>query len=674
MTDTETNTATETAPVAEGDILWQAGPERLSQSNITGYMDWLAERNRRFDGYWDLWQWSVDDPAAFWKSIWDHFEILHDGEIDAVMTADPMPRTRWFTGTRLNYAEHVLRHETTGDPDRPMLHHSSEIRPQAAISWAEVGASVRKLATAMREMGIGPGDRVVAYMPNIPEAVIAMLATTAIGATWSSAAPEFGAQTVIDRFSQIEPKLIFTVDGYRYGGKDYDRSADLTRILDALPTVERVVSLGYLNAPLTCFARETITWETILNRPEVPREGFVYERVASDHPLWVLFSSGTTGLPKPIVQGHHGIVLEHYKSAAFHFEIAEGGALFFYSTTGWMVWNTLMWGPLMNARAVLYDGHPAYPDAKLLWRIAAETNASVMGVSPTYIQMVRQQGIVPGRDFDLSALQSVMLVGSPSTPETFAWAYEAIGTDIWASSQSGGTEFCSGILAGSPLLPTRAGEIQAPGLGTAARAYSEDGQPVVDEVGELVIETPMPSMPLFFWGDDDFARYTDSYFDTYPGLWRHGDRVKFNAHGGAFVLGRSDATLNRFGVRIGSAEIYRTMETFPEIADSLIVCIEEADGGYYMPLFVQMAEGHSLTDDLKKDIARRLRSERSPRHVPDEVVEAPEIPATLTGKKMEVPVRKLLLGDPPDKVASRDATKNPGALDWFAAFAAARRG
>ncbi|MDF0602492.1 acetoacetate--CoA ligase [Psychromarinibacter sp. C21-152] len=659
--------------VSEGDILWECPEDRLAETNIVKYLGWLAERGRRFDGYWDLWQWSVDDPSAFWQSLWDYFEILHDGEIDAVMTADPMPRTRWFTGTRLNYAEHVLRHETTGDPSRAMLHHSSECRTAATMSWAEVGSAVRRLATSLRDRGIGPGDRVVAYMPNIPETVIAMLATTAIGATWSSAAPEFGAQTVIDRFAQIEPKLVFAVDGYRYGGKDYDRSADLATILAALPGVETLVTVPYLNESSTeCFARETIAWEALLNRPEIAPDAFAYERVASDHPLWILFSSGTTGLPKPITHGHHGIVLEHYKSAAFHFELQRNGALFFYSTTGWMVWNTLMWGPLMDGRAVLYDGHPAHPDATLLWRIAADTRATVMGVSPTYIQMVRQQGIVPGRDVDLSALQSVMLVGSPSTPETFAWAYEAIGPDIWASSQSGGTEFCSGILAGSPLLPTRAGEIQAPGLGTAARAYSEEGTPVTDEVGELVLEKPMPSMPLFLWGDDNFARYTDSYFDTYPGIWRHGDRVRFNAHGGGFVLGRSDATLNRFGVRIGSAEIYRTIETFPEIADSLIVCVEEDSGGYYMPLFVKMAEARALTDDLKTEIARRLRADRSPRHVPDEIVEAPDIPATLTGKKMEVPVRKLLLGAAPETVASRDATKNPEALDWFAAFAAKR--
>ncbi len=660
---------------AAGAVLWQADADRKAAANLTGYLAWLDVQGRKFDGYQALWDWSVADPAAFWRSLWDYFEILHDGEIAQVMTADPMPRTRWFTGTRLNYAEHVLRHETTGDPARRMLMHATEQRPLAAASWGEVGGAVRRLASRLRAMGYGPGDRIVAYMPNIPETVIAMLAVTAIGAVWSSAAPEFGSQTVIDRFSQIAPRLVFAVNGYHYGGKAHDRTGDLQKILAALPGVETLVMLDTLpSAAMPAgVACARLDWAGMLDGPEVPPAAFRYERVPSDHPLWVLFSSGTTGLPKPIVHGHHGIVLEHYKSAAFHFELQTGGALFFYSTTGWMVWNTLMWGPLMNARTVLYDGHPSHPDARLLWRIAAQAGATVLGVSPTYIQMVRQQGIAPGQEFDLSALQSVMLVGSPATPETFVWVQEAVKPDLWASSQSGGTEFCSGLLAGSVLLPTRAGEIQAPGLGTAARAWSDDGQPLVGAVGELVIERPMPSMPLCFWGDADFARYEASYFDMFPGVWRHGDRVMFNARGGSFVLGRSDATLNRYGVRIGSAEIYRTMETFPQIADSLIVCIEEPGGGYYMPLFVQMAPGVALTEDLRRAITARLRADRSPRHVPDEIVAAPEIPATLTGKKMEVPVRKLLLGAAPDSVASRDATRSPEALDWFAEFAARRR-
>lgn len=658
--------------VQEGDLIWEADEARRAAANLTGFLGWLAERGRPFEGYTDLWQWSVDDLEGFWSAIWDYFDVIHDGEIEAVMSADSMPRTRWFTGTRLNYAEHVLRHELSGDPARPMLRHSSELRPLDTMSWQEVAGAVRRLATRLREMGVGRGDRVVAYMPNLPETVIAMLATTAIGAVWSSAAPEFGAQTVIDRFSQIEPKVVFACNGYRYGGKDYDRIADLGQILGALPTAAHLVMFDYLPGAGTAvdFAGETRSWDDMIAGPDVPAEGFAYERVASDHPLWVLFSSGTTGLPKPIVHGHHGIVLEHYKSAAFHFELKPGDALFFYSTTGWMVWNTLMWAPLMNGEAVLYDGHPAYPDGHLLWDIADKAGATVLGVNPTFLQIVRNQGIVPREEFALERLESVMLVGSPATPEVFDWAIRSVKPSAWPTSQSGGTEFCSGILAGSPLLPTYAGEIQAAGLGTDACAYNEAGAPVVGEVGELVIRKPMPSMPLFFWNDRDFARYTSSYFEDFPGVWAHGDRVRFSEHGGAVVLGRSDATLNRFGVRIGSAEIYRTVDAIDGVHDSLIICVEDGNGGYYMPLFVEMAEGVALDESLIGEIKRRLRAERSPRHVPDEILVAPAIPHTLTGKKMEVPVRKMFLGAAMEQVAGKGATKNPEALEWFAARAA----
>ena len=655
----------------EGTILWQASQKRRGGLNLIKFMAFLGAKGLKFTGYPDLWHWSVTDLPAFWSAIAEYFDLILEGTPTAILTCDPMPRTRWLPGTKANYAEHVLRHEHSGDAGRVMLHHSSELRPMQTASWADIAGAVRKLATRLRALGLGEGDCITAYMPNLPETVIAMLATTAIGAVWSSAAPEFGAQTVIDRFGQIAPKLVFATNGYRYGGKDFDRSAGLNRILSALPSVEHVVLLDYL-PDANALDHKVTFWADILSGPDIPADGFKYNRVSSDHPLWVLFTSGTTGLPKPIVQGHHGILLEHYKSAAFHFELQEGGALFFYSTTGWMVWNTLMWGPLMYGRAILYDGHPSFPDARLLWRIADETHATVIGISPTYIQIVRAQGIVPSQEFPLTDLQSVMLVGSPSTPETFEWVYANVKPDLWASSQSGGTEFCSGLLAGSPVLPTRAGEIQAPGLGTAAYAFSDKGQSLIDEVGELVITQPMPSMPLFFWGDTDFTRYKASYFDTFPGMWHHGDRVKFNAHGGAHVLGRSDATLNRYGIRIGSAEIYRTMEGIPEVTDSLILCIEDGKGGFYMPLFVQLPKGEVLTDDLKSLISKRLRSERSPRHVPDAIIQTPEIPVTLSGKKMEVPVRKLLMGQPLEKVASKDATRNPAALDWFAAFAAAR--
>ncbi len=658
----------------EGEILWQADPKRVAKANLTAFLAWLSEKGKKFQGYDDLWQWSVDDQAGFWTSLAEYFGVIFDGSLDPVLTDDPMPTTRWFPNAKSNYAEHVLRNETAGDPDRTMLHHGSEIRDLSTMTWSEVGNAVRRLATKMRAMGILPGDRVVAYMPNLPETVIAMLATTAIGGVWSSAAPEFGAQTVIDRFSQIAPKLVFATNGYRYGGRDFDRTSDLSKIMEALPTARHLVMLDYLPSgeKKPEWSGKISTWDAMLSGPNVAPSEFRYTRVGSDHPLWVLFTSGTTGLPKAIVHGHLGVILEHYKSAAFHFEIRKGGGLFFYSTTGWMVWNTLMWGPLMDGRAILYDGHPSYPDAGLLWRLAADAKASVIGVSPTYIQLVRQQGIVPGRDFDLDALENIMLVGSPSTPEVFEWVHEAVKEDIWASSQSGGTEFCSGLLAGSVLLPTHAGEIQRPALGVRACALDENGKEIVNEVGELAILKPMPSMPLMLWGDKDFTRYKESYFDEWDGVWRHGDRVSFNERGGSIVLGRSDATLNRFGVRIGSAEIYRTLETFPEVLDSLIVCVEEEGGRYYMPLFIKLAEGASFTDKLETEINTRLRKDRSPRHVPDVIIAVQDIPLTLTGKKMEVPVRKLFLGLPLEKVASRESARNPAALDWFANFAAQR--
>ena len=657
--------------IGDGDFLWEASKDFKDASNTAAFMRWLkAERGLDLPDHEALRAWSVDDLEGFWAAIWDYFDIISDDGYDSVLESRVMPGARWFTGSRVNYAEHILRREAD-HPERTIFHHVSEVRPRADMSWGDLGSQVRVLATWLRARGIGPGDRVVSYMPNVPETIIAMLAVTAIGAIWSSAAPEFGVKTVVDRFAQIEPKLLFAADGYRFAGRDFPRITEVEEIVASLPGLETVVWLDYAGsgARPALHGVAIVAWEDALSGPAVPIEGFRYERVAPDHPLWVLFSSGTTGLPKAIVHGHAGIIVEHYKTAAFHLNLKPHSCMFFYSTTGWVMWNSLLWGPLMGGRVLLYDGAPSHPGPDLLWRLAAEVGATSFGASPTYVDTMRRQNVVPKDICDVSTFENVFLAGSPSTPETFGWLREAVKEDLWITSQSGGTEFCSGIVGGTPLLPVHAGEIQTRCLGVDVRVFDDAGRELVGEVGEMAIAKPMPSMPIFFWGDEDFARYREAYFDTWPGVWRHGDFMEINARGGCFVHGRSDSTLNRFGVRIGSAEIYRTIDHLEAITDSLIVCIEEPGGGFYMPLFVELRSGTTLDDDLLQQIRTRLRTERSPRHVPDEVLAVPAIPYTLSGKKMEVPVRKLLMGWPADKAFSADAMRNPHSMDWFADFA-----
>lgn len=666
--------------VEEGEFLWEGDAAFKASANPTRFMAWLRRhRGLDFAGYEEMRAWSVSRLEEFWAAVWDYFDIVSDRPHDTVLAKREMPGAEWFPGSRVNYAEHVLRREAD-HPERTVLHHLSELRPLAEMSWAELGGTVRILATRMRAMGIGPSDRVVSYMPNIPETIVAMLATTAIGAIWSSAAPEFGVKTVADRFSQIAPKLLFAADGYRFGGRDFPRVTQVEEIAAGLPSVETVVWLDYLGGvgrpalPGPVLPdKNVVAWNDLAGGPAVPREDFRYERVAHDHPLWILFTSGTTGLPKAIVHSHVGIVVEHYKSAAFHLDLKPSSCMFFYSTTGWVMWNTLLWGPLMGGRVVLYDGSPTHPSPDLLWKLAADTRATSFGASPAFVETMRRAGIVPRERYDLSALQNIFLAGSPATPETYAWLYEAVKRDLWVTSQSGGTEFCSGLVGGSPLLPVHAGEIQSRCLGVDVRVFDDAGAELVGEVGEMVVAGPMPSMPIFMWGDRDFARYRESYFDVWPGKWRHGDFMMVNRRGGCFVYGRSDSTLNRFGVRIGSAEIYRTLEGIAGIADSLVVCIEEPGGGFYMPLFVELVEDAVLDEALASAIRDRLRGERSPRHVPDEILAVPAIPYTLTAKKMEVPVRKLLMGWPLEKACSADAMRDPRAIDWFVDFARSRR-
>jgi len=671
--------------VTEGELLWTPDPHWAASSAVARFMRRAGERRgRTFADYEALRRWSVTDLDGFWAEVWDFFDVASSSPYECVLSERRMPGAVWFPGARVNYAEHMLRHEANAAPGETAIVHSSELRPLARMSWQELGAAVRVLATRLRALGVRPGDRVASYMPTVPESAIAMLATIAIGAVWSSAAPEFGARTVIDRFAQIEPVLLFAADGYRFGGRDFDRGAEIRTILDALPTVRTLVWLPYLHAsadsdraPARTFgsagrARSVVPWPELLDAEPLAREDFTYERVPPDHPLWVLFSSGTTGLPKPIVHGHAGILVEHLKSTGLGQNLSPESRMFFYTTTGWMMFNALLSALLQGSSVVLYDGHPAYPAPALLWQLAADAEATSFGASPTFVQIMQKVGIVPKGAFDLSHLTGVLLTGSPVTPEQTAWFYESVKRDLWVTSPSGGTELCAGLVGGSPLLPVRAGEIQARLLGMDVHAWNDDGEELVDEVGELVVTSPAPSMPLYFMNDPGGARYRETYFERFPGVWRHGDFIKINERGGCFIYGRSDATLNRNGVRIGSAEIYRAVERLPQIADSLVVCLELPGGDFFMPLFVRLADGGSLDEALRAAIVTTLRDDCSPRHVPDEILAVPAIPYTLTGKKMEIPVRRILAGTPPDKAASREAMMQPDALDWYVEFARAR--
>lgn len=652
----------------DGRAVWTPSKEFGERSRMADFMRWL-ERNRglRFDGYEALHAWSVQEVEAFWGAVWDYFGVRASRPYGKVLDRRVMPGARWFEGAELNFAEHMLRFGED-HPDRVALRHLSELRPLGATNWAGLASAVRRLASAMRAIGIGRSDRVVAYMPNVPETLVAMLATLSIGAVWSVAAPEFGASTVIDRFGQIEPKLIFVADGYRFGGRDFDRREDIGRILAGLQTLEHVVMLSHLGTGFRPDMPSVLDWEVLLDTPDVGADAFVFEQVPADHPVWVLFSSGTTGLPKPIVHGTAGVLVMLLMAGGFHMDLGPDDAMFFYTTTGWMMWNALVACLLHGATAVLYDGHPAHPSPDLLWKLAADTGATNFGVSPTYLLNMAAAGVVPKDRYDVSRIRTILLSGSPATPENFDWLWQNVGEELWITSQSGGTEICSAFVGAVPIEPVVAGQIQAPVLGIDAQAWDEAGSPVFDKPGELVVAAPSPSMPIYFWNDPGGERYRSSYFDVYPGVWRHGDLIEFYSGGGCYIHGRSDSTLNRHGVRIGTAEIYRCMEQIDGVADSIVTCIDKPGGRSVMILFVVLRSGE-LDDGLRRTIVSALRKFASPRHVPDLIEQVAAIPYTLTGKKMEVPVRRVLSGEAPDAVASPASMRDPKALQWFAGYA-----
>jgi acetoacetyl-CoA synthetase len=655
-----------TAGGARGTLLWEPSQESIERATMTRYMRWLAaERGHSFDDYRSLWEWSVTELEGFWASIWDFFEVQASEPYSEVLPERVMPGARWFPGAELNYAEHAFRGKR--DEDVAIVH-ASELRELGEISWGELRQQVAQVAGGLRQLGVGPGDRVVAYLPNIPETVVAFLATASIGAVWSSCSPDFGPASVVDRFAQIEPQVLFAADGYRYNGKDFDRIETVAGLQAEMPTLEHTVVVPYLRPdPDLSPLDGATTWADLIAGGTGAELEF--EQVPFDHPLWVLYSSGTTGLPKAIVQGHGGILLEHLKKLHLHLDAQEGDRIFWFTTTGWMMWNFVVGCLLTPATIVLYDGSPGHPDMGVLWDLAERSGMTCFGTSASYVAACMKAGVEPGAGRDLNRLRSVGSTGSPLSPEGFEWVYEHVGRDTWLFSTSGGTDVCTAFVGGVPLLPVYRGELQARSLGAKVEAFDEDGNSVVDEVGELVITEPMPSMPLFLWGDEDGSRYHASYFEQYPGVWRHGDWIAITSRGTAVIYGRSDSTINRQGVRMGTSEIYRAVQSVPEVTDALVVDVPRPGTEGWMPLFVVLSEGLTLDSQLEDEIKRRIRDQCSPRHVPNAIFQIREVPRTLSGKVLEVPVKRILTGTPPERAASRDSLANPEALDYFVSLA-----
>jgi acetoacetyl-CoA synthetase len=640
-------------------VLWSPPADARTRTRVGHYLDWLASnRSLQFSDYQALWRWSVDDLEGFWGSVAEYFEVDFDTPPRRVLDSLHMPGASWFPGARLNWAAHALRLADRYQNDVVVVGHS-ETRPEQQLTVTELRDAVARVRGGLLRLGIRPGDRVAAYLPNVPEAAIALLATASIGAVWSSCAPEFGTRSVIDRFGQIEPAVLLTTDGYRYAGRDVDRTQELAAIRAALPSLNATVLVPYLTDGAAI--PDAVPWgELAAEKTEL-----AFEPVPFDHPLYVLFSSGTTGLPKPIVHGHGGILLEHLKIHALHHDLGPDDRFFWYTTTGWMMWNYLMSGLLVGSTIVLYDGSPAHPDLMRLWHLASETATTCFGTSAPFLMACRKAGLGPGREVDLSRLRSIGSTGAPLPAEGFRYVYEAIGSDLQLASVSGGTDVCTAFVGASPLVPVWEGEISCRHLGCRVEAFDPNGHSLIGEQGELVITAPMPSMPTGFWNDPEGRRYRAAYFADYPDVWRHGDWITITERGSCVITGRSDATLNRGGVRIGTAEFYAIVEGYPEVSDSLVVHLEDGDR---LILFLALQPGMELDEALRSRLISDLRSSLSPRHAPDEIVAVPSIPRTLSGKKLEVPVKRILIGTPPDRAASRDSLSDPSSLDAFLAY------
>jgi acetoacetyl-CoA synthetase len=650
--------------VDEGDLLWTPSEERVERSRLRDFMRRLeSDRGKRFSTYDELHRWSTDDLAGFWSALDQWAGIRWSNPAEQVLASRDMPGASWFTGGRLNYAEHLLYPVVPVDKDGTAVVAVREDGRETELTWRELRTQVAAVRAWLEQHGVGRGDRVAALLPNGIEALVAVLATASLGAIWSSCSPDFGVTAIADRFAQIEPAVLFAVDGYLYNGKAFDIRPTVDELRGSLPALRHTVLVSYLDGTATI--GDTTPWSELVGIDA--RLGF--EPMAFDDPLWVLYSSGTTGLPKPILHGHGGMLLEHVKQLALHLDLGVDDRFMWFSTTGWMMWNLLISGLAVGSSIVLYDGSPSYPDAGALWQLADRRRISCLGLGAPYLQACARAGLRPGEDVDLTSLRTVGSTGAPLSPEGFAWVYDAVKADVMLSSLSGGTDVCTAFVGGAPMLPVRAGVIPARLLGCAVEAYDVSGHPVVGEVGELVITEPMPSMPVGFWNDPDGSRLRAAYYETYPGVWRHGDWVKFDADGSCVIYGRSDSTLNRGGVRMGTSEFYRVVEDLPEVEDSLVIDTSAAGVEGRLLLFVVLVPGASL-DEVTAELRRRIRSQLSPRHVPDEVIAIDVVPRTLNGKKCEVPVKRVLAGVPVDRAVSQGALKDPASMEPFLALAA----
>jgi len=646
--------------------LWQPDEHQILNSNLRHYEHWLRKHyGLSFSNYHELWSWSVTEPADFWESLWKYFDIISSTAYQTVLSSLEMPRAKWFEGAQLNFAEHIFRHNR--DADIAIIF-ENERGAHQEITWKELREKVASFRSYLTTKGVQKGDRVVGFLPAIPEATIALLAVNSIGAIWSSASPDFGVDSVVDRFGQIRPKVLIAVDGYTYNGKAFDKKSVVAEIAGKLDSLEEVIMLPYLSANgETDVPAEYTNMLDCLNDTDAVLE---FEQVLFEHPIWILYSSGTTGLPKAIVHSHGGILMEMIKYLGLQNDVKPREKYFWFTTTGWMMWNFLHGPLLFGATMVIYDGSPSWPDMNVLWSLTERVGISQFGTSAPYLVACMKKDLHPQNDFDLSTLRAIRSTGSPLPAEAFDWVYKNVKKDVWLASMAGGTDVCTAFIGGNPYWPVHLGEIQCRALGCSLFAYDDEGKEVWDQLGEMVIDKPMPSMPVFFWNDPDNKKYSSSYFEHFPGKWRHGDFIKINPDTyGLVIYGRSDATLNRHGIRIGTSEIYRAVDKVNEVQDALVINLELDAGHHFMPLFVQLKPGIQASDEIKSQIISNLRSEYSPRHVPDEIIWVDDLPYTFSGKKMETPVKKILLGLPLDKSLNIDSMRNPQSISFFMEYA-----